>query len=339
MGLQIGDIVPRKEIKFEDLSGKIIAVDAFNAVYQFLSSIRQPDGTPLMDSQGRTTSHLSGLFYRNIALISEGMKLVYVFDGEYHSLKGKTHEKRGAARQLAMEKYESAKDEEDVETMGKYAKAFGRLDERMIEESKELLEAMGVSVVQAPGEGEMQCAHLVKLGEAYAVASQDYDALVVGGKRLIQNLTLARKRKLGSGSFVYIAPEMIEYERVLNTLELNSDQLICLAILVGSDFNPGGVKGLGPKKALDLVRKRKYPVEIFKEVEERFGELGFNWKEIFEIFKKPNVSDAKLTFPKLDEEKIKEILVERHDFSLERVENQLEKLRQVKRQSSQKKLF
>ncbi len=339
MGLQIGDIVPRKEIKFEDLSGKIIAVDAFNAIYQFLSSIRQPDGTPLMDSKGRTTSHLSGLFYRNLALISEGMKLAYVFDGEYHSLKGKTHEKRGAARDIAMQKYESAKEEEDVETMGKYAKAFGRLDSNMIAESKELLEAMGIAIVQAPGEGEMQCAHLVKSGEAYAVASQDYDALVVGGRRLIQNLTLARKRKLGNGSFVYIAPELIEYEKVLNTLELNSDQIICLAILVGSDFNPGGVKGLGPKKALDMVRKRKHPVEIFKEVEERYGNPGFNWQDIFEIFKKPNVSEVKLVFPRLDEEKIKEILVERHDFSLERVEKQLEKLRDLKKQSSQKKLF
>ena len=71
MGLQIGDIVPRREVKLEDLKGKVIAVDAFNALYQFLSSVRQPDGTPLMDSKGRVTSHLSGLFYRNIALLDE----------------------------------------------------------------------------------------------------------------------------------------------------------------------------------------------------------------------------------------------------------------------------
>ena len=80
MGLQIGGIVPRKEVTFAELKGKIIAVDAFNAIYQFLSSIRQPDGTPLMDSKRRVTSHLSGLFYRNIALLSEGIKLIYVFD-------------------------------------------------------------------------------------------------------------------------------------------------------------------------------------------------------------------------------------------------------------------
>ncbi len=335
MGLQIGDIVPRKEIKFEELKEKIIAVDAFNAIYQFLSSIRQPDGTPLMDFKGRITSHLSGLFYRNIALLSEGIKLVYVFDGEYHVLKGKTREIRENAKGTAREKYLQAKDEEDIEGMGKYARAFTRLNDEIIKESKELLEAMGIAVVQAPGEGEMQCAELVKIGEAYAVASQDYDALIVGGNRLIQNLTLARKRKTVSG-FVYIAPELVEYEKVLNELGIDADQLICLAILVGTDFNPGGVKGIGPKKALALVKQKKYPVQIFKEVEEK---LDFNWQEVFEIFKKPNVAKMKIEFPRMNPEKIKEILVQRHEFNSERVGNHIEKLNQIKRESSQKKLF
>ena len=335
MGLQIGDIVSRREISFSELKGKVVAVDAFNALYQFLSSIRQPDGTPLMDSKGRVTSHLSGLFYRNVALLSEGIKLIYVFDGEYHSLKGKTHEIRGDAKEAAREKYEHAKEEEDVEAMGKYARGFAKLNEEMIAESKELLSAMGIAIVQAPGEGEMQCAELVKSGEAFAVGSQDYDALAVGGKRLIQNLTLSRKRKTPSG-FVYIAPEMIEYEKVLNELVIDGDQLICLALLVGTDFNPGGVKGIGPKKALALVRQLRYPVRIFAEIEER---LDFNWQEVFEIFKKPNVIREKVEFPKLNEVVIREILVERHDFSAERIENQLEKLRDVKRQSAQRTLF
>ena len=169
MGLQIGDIVSRKEVTFEELKGKIIAVDAYNAIYQFLSSIRQPDGTPLMDSKKRVTSHLSGLFYRNIALLSEGIKLVYVFDGEYNELKGKTHQIRGEAKREAREKYEIAKDEEDVESMGKYARGFTRLNDEMVEESKELLKAMGISIFQAPGEGEMQCAELVKNGEVYEI--------------------------------------------------------------------------------------------------------------------------------------------------------------------------
>jgi flap endonuclease-1 len=337
MGLQIGDIVPRKEVSFSELKGKIIAVDALNAIYQFLSSIRQPDGTPLMDSKKRITSHLSGLFYRNIALLSEGLKLIYVFDGEYHPLKEKTHELRQGAKDIAREKYERAIEEEDVESMGKYARGLTRVDETMVAESKELLEAMGIAVVQAPGEGEMQCAELVKSGQAFAVGSQDYDAIAVGGKRLIQNLTLSRKRKTKTG-YIYIAPELIEYEKVLNSLGIDGDQLISLAILVGTDFNPGGVKGIGPKKALALVKDKKYPVKIFGELEEQ-GRLDFNWRDVFEIFKKPNVSKEKVHFPKLDEGKIREILVKRHEFSDERVQNQFDKLREIKEQSKQKTLF
>jgi len=337
MGLQIGDIVPRHEVKFEDLKGKVIAVDAFNALYQFLSSIRQPDGTPLMDKERRVTSHLSGLFYRNIALLSEGIKLIYVFDGEYHELKGKTHEIRNNAREEMREKYEEAKEEGDIDGMGKYSRGFIRLNDEMIRESKELLEGMGIAVVQAPGEGEMQCAELVKSGQAYAVGSQDYDALAVGGTRLIQNLTLARQRKTRSG-VVFIAPEMIEYEKTLNVLGVDSDGLIALGILVGTDFNPKGVRGIGPKKALSLVREKKYPALIFKELEEQ-GRLEFDWKEVFEIFKRPNVKKEKIEFPKINPGKVKEILVERHQFSMERVEKQLDKLKDIKEKGKQKTLF
>jgi flap endonuclease-1 len=337
MGLQIGDIVPRHEVKFEDLKGKVIAVDAFNAIYQFLSSIRQPDGTPLMDNEKRVTSHLSGLFYRNISLLNEGIKLIYVFDGEYHVLKGKTHEIRNNAREEMREKYEEAREEGDLDSMNKYSRGFIRLNEEMIKESKELLEAMGIAVVQAPGEGEMQCAELVKSGQAYAVASQDYDAIAVGGTRLIQNLTLARQRKTRSG-VVYISPEMIEYEKTLNALGIDSDGLISLGILVGTDFNPKGVKGIGPKKALSLVREKKYPALIFKELEEQ-GRLDFDWKEVFEIFKKPNVKKERIEFPKINFDKVKEVLVKRHQFSLERVEKQLDKLQGIKKSNSQSKLF
>ncbi len=335
MGLQIGDIVPRRDVNFTELRGKTIAVDAFNAIYQFLASIRQADGTPLMDSKKRVTSHLSGLFYRNISLISEGIKLIYVFDGEYHALKGRTHEKRQEAKDLAKEKYDMAKDEEDIEGMNKYSRGFIKLDSEKIKESKELLEAMGIATVQAPGEGEMQCAHLVKEGQAYAVGSQDYDALVVGGTRLIQNLTLARKRKTRSGE-VYISPEIIEYDNLLKELGIDKDQLISLAILVGTDFNPGGIKGIGPKKALALVKSKIYPALIFKEVEHL---LDFNWQEVFQIFKEPNVKTMKIEFPKMNEDKIKEILVAEHEFSIDRIENNLLKLKEEKKKSAQRTLF
>ena len=336
MGLQIGNIVPRKSIEISDLKGKTIAVDAFNTIYQFLSTIRQPDGTPLMDKRGRVTSHLSGLFYRNISLLREGIKLIYVFDGKMPKLKKGTQDKRQETKDIAFEKYQIAKSEENTEQMGKYAKQTASLDEEKISESKELLEAMGIAVIQAPGEGEAQAAYLSQKKDVYAAASQDYDSLLFGSPLLIQNLTLARKRKTISG-YVSIGPELIELEKVLNTLQINHEQLICLGILSGTDYNPGGVKGIGPKKALSLVRTRKAPALIFKQIPEQ--EMDFDWQEIFQLFKKPDVTKGiKLKFPKINQEKIKKILLE-HDFSEERIDSALNKLKEAKEQAKQKTLF
>jgi flap endonuclease-1 len=342
MGLNIREIIPRREIEFSELRNKIVCVDAFNILYQFLSTIRQFDGTPLMDNKKKITSHLSGIFYRNVSLISEGIKLVYVFDGEPPKLKHKTHENREGIRSLAKEKYDNAKQEEDVDSMRRYGSQLIRLEDEMIEESKELLEAMGIAVVQAPGEGEAETAYLCRIKEeVYASASQDYDTLLFGTQRLIQNLTLSKRRKTFSG-YVEVKPEIIELSDVLNKLGINLDQLICLGILVGTDYNPKGIPGIGQKKALDIVKKYQQPVLIFESVEEQLMSLNeedkFNWQEIFELFHKPNVVEADFNFKKIDEEKIKEILVERHDFSEQRVEKQLDKLRDVKEKLKQKGL-
>ena len=342
MGLNISEIIPRKEIKISDLKGKLVCVDAFNTLYQFLSSIRQPDGTPLMDSQKRVTSHLSGIFYRNINLLSESIKMVYVFDGIPPELKIKTYKNRRRNRENAQGKYTRAREEEDLEQMKRYSSQSLRLDDDMIKESKELWEARGIAVVQAPGEGEAEAAYLARIKkEVFASVSQDYDSLLFGAPILIRNLTLARKRKTFSG-FVEVKPEMIELDKVLNSLEINLDQLICIGILAGTDYNPRGVPGIGQKKALQLVKQYKQPVLIFKSVEEQISNLPeddkFDWKEIFQLFHKPNVAKENFKFRKIDEEKIRKILVNEHEFSEERVEKQLEKLREIQEGQKQKNL-
>ncbi len=342
MGLNIREIIPRREIEISDLKGKTICVDAFNTLYQFLSTIRQVDGTPLMDSKKRITSHLSGIFYRNIALLEHGIKLVYVFDGKPPELKYKTFREREGLRESAREKYEEAKNEEDFENMKRYGSQLVRLNDEMIKESKQLLEAMGIAIVQAPGEGEAQAAYLARTREGiYASASQDYDSLLFGATKLIRNLTLAKKRKTING-WVEVKPEIIELEKVLNFLEINLDQLICLGILVGTDYNPKGIPGIGQKKALQIVKKYKQPVSIFESVKEQIENLSdddkFNWKEIFELFHKPNVCHSIFIFGKVNEDKIREILVKEHDFSDDRVQKQLERLREINELNKQKPL-
>ncbi|PIZ82544.1 flap structure-specific endonuclease, partial [Candidatus Pacearchaeota archaeon CG_4_10_14_0_2_um_filter_05_32_18] len=234
---------------------------------------------------------------------------------------------------LAREKYNGAKDKEDYFAMRKYGQQLGLISKGMIEESKELLEAMGIAVVQSPGEGEAQASELAKDKDIYAVASQDYDCLLFGAPVLIQNLTLARKRKTASG-IVEIKPEVIELEKVLNILHINHDQLICIGILTGTDYNPGGIKGIGQKKALEIVQKYKTPVEIFK-----YYEGDFNWREVFELFKKPDVKrNLDIEFPKINPDKIRKILTER-DFSEERVDKQIDRLLNIKEKNKQKTLF
>jgi len=342
MGLQIGEIILKKEIEFKDLKNKIIAVDAFNAIYQFLTTIRQADGTPLKNSRGDVTSHISGLFYRNMSLILEGVKLIYVFDGKAPDLKVRTRERRREIRGEMKEKYDLAVEEEDIDAMGKYSRSDVSLDNQKIEESIELLEAMGIAVVMAPGEGEAQASYLAQKENVYAVSSQDYDCLMFKAPLLIQNLSLSRKRKTISG-YKEVFPQIIRLDSVLKELEVNHEQLICIGIICGTDYNPGGVKGLGPKKALKIVKEYGSKENIFKALEEdeKFEkyEINFDWEEIYEEINNPNIiEDVEIKFPKIDKDKIKKILLN-FEFSEKRIDSQLDKLDELKKVKEQRTLF
>lgn len=337
MGVQIAEIIPRKEIEIKDLKGKVIAIDAYNTLYQFLTTIRQPDGTSLMDKKGRITSHLSGLFYRNINLLLEGIKPVYVFDGKPPELKQLEIERRKEAKKIAETRFEKAKESGDEESMKKYGGRFVKMNQEIIKESKELLKLMGIPVIQAPGEGEAEAAILARRGKVWASASQDYDSLLYGAPYLIRNLTMARRRKTSAGIYIDVKPELIEFEKVVSQLEIDKDQLICLAILVGTDYNPGGIKGLGQKKALEIVQKYKYPVEIFKYVKSKF-DFVFDWMEVFRQFKEygpPGTTE--ISFKKPDEQQIKNFLIE-YDFSEARIDSGLQRLNEANEKTKQKGL-
>ena len=99
MGLDLKALVVREKTSLETFATKIVAIDAYNAIYQFLAIIRGPDGMHLSDDQGRVTSHLSGLFYRNIKFLSMGIKPIYVFDGKPPSLKSAEIEHRKQAKE------------------------------------------------------------------------------------------------------------------------------------------------------------------------------------------------------------------------------------------------
>ncbi len=323
MGTAIGDIVDSKEIDFEDLKGKIIAVDAYNIIYQFLSSIRQRDGTPLKDSNGNITSHLSGILYRNSNLIQEGIKLIYVFDGKPDIMKEGTLEKRKERKEKADSEYEEALERGDLETARTKAQQTSRMSDEIENSSKELLDALSIPYIQAPAEGENQAAHMVSKGDAWAVGSQDFDSLLVGADRLVRNLTVSGKRKLpGRNEYKEIKPELINLEKMLDKLEITREQLIDIALLCGTDYNEG-VKGIGPKRGLKYVKKYGGIEQVLKEKDETIN----NVQEIKALFLEPKVTeDYDITFKDPDINKVKKFLCDEHDFSESRVEKALEKI-------------
>lgn len=333
MGVKLGDLTPKKQLSWDDLKGKTLAVDSSNMLYQFLSSIRQQDGTPLSDSKGNVTSHLVGLFSRVPNLMEKGIKMAFVFDGKPPALKFQEQRERKERKEEAAIKYKEAAEEEDVESMLKYSKQTTKLTKEMNEEAKELLQAMGLPVVQAPSEADAQMAYMNRQGDVWACATTDYDPLLHRAPRILRNLTLAQKKKMPGGGYSPVHPELIELKEVLSTLGLDNDQLIVLAILVGTDYNPGGIKGIGPAKALKLVQSDKKFEEIFRELG-----ADFNWKKVFDTFKDmPVEKKYELEFGEADEDRIKKLLL-KHDFSEERIDSTLKRLGSIGKDREQKNL-
>lgn len=328
MGVDLGELVEREEIDFADLNDKEIAIDAMNTLYQFLSIIRQRDGTPLKDSDGNITSHLSGLFYRNINLLEENIRPVFVFDGAMPDLKQKESSKRRKKREEARKEWKKLQEEGKISEAYSKATQSSKIDSEMIEEAKDLLEAMGLPYIDAPSEGEAQAAYMSTddyPGDIYAVGSQDWDCLLFGADTMVKNLTTRKTRKTSGGGKKEISTERIQLDNVLEQLDVSHEKLIWMGILMGTDFNPDGIHGIGPKTALKLVKK-------YESFEELLEDEKVEWESendpyiILEFFLSPPVEDIDYSFEEPNPDKIREVLVDRHDFSEDRVNSGIKKL-------------
>jgi len=340
MGVALTELLLIKEIELDFLQNKVLIVDAPMWLYQFLSSIRQRDGTLLMDSRGQVTSHLMGLMTRISNLTHQNIKLAFVFDGEPPKLKHLTLEKRKELKIEAEKKFEKAKEKADEELMKKYAARTSRLTDEMIKEAKNLVGAFGLPVIEAPSEAEAQASLIVKNGDAFAIATNDADALLFEATRIARNVNMAGKKKRANKlSFEIINPDLIELEANLKHLGINQEQLIVLAMLIGTDYNIGGIKGIGPKSALKLVKKYENNFDALFTEAKWSDFFEFSWEEVFDLIKNIPVDDKyELNWKDADEDKIMKILVDEHDFSEERVRSQLEGLVKVKDKRSQKGL-
>ena len=331
MGIQLGPLLETRQIKVEELSGQRVAIDGFNVLYQFLTSIRQADGSLLTDSEGRVTSHLSGILFRFSKLVENGLKLCIVFDGKPPALKKNILEERRQRKIKAQIEWEAAIEAGDIETARTKAQQTTRLDPNMITESKNLLDLLGIPWVDAPSEGEAQVASLLNQGMVDYGASQDFDTVLFGASKFIRNLTLSGRRKLPKQQkWVEVSPEIIDLELSFQKLELNREQLIDVAILMGTDFNPG-IDGVGPKRGLKLIQE-------FGKAEgalEKLGKEIDNLDEIRSLFLEHPSVDFTPEWKTPNVESTLSYLCDDFSFNKERVKKALEKYVEAKPRARQ----
>jgi flap endonuclease-1 len=323
MGVNLSDIVSAEQVELEDVAGQVMAIDAYNAIYQFLSVIRQPDGKPLMDQRGRVTSHLAGLLYRNANFLELGIRPVYVFDGTPHKLKARTIMERSERRNKAKREWEEAVEKGDYQKAFSKATQSSRITNEVVESSRILLSYLGIPVVQAPEEGEAQAAYMALKGDVWAASSQDFDSLLFGAPRLVRNLTITgRRRNPGKDQSKEVPVEIIILEKVLQQAKLSREQLIDVCILMGTDFNEG-VMGIGPKKGLKLIQEHGSLEKVMALLQVEIE----NFQEIREIFLGYEVMrDYRLEWRPPDRERVMSMLKEQYDFSEARVDSALKRM-------------
>jgi flap endonuclease-1 len=322
VGVLLTPIITKQTLGLEDLRGRSLAIDGQAELYQFLALIRLRDGTPLQDSKGRITSHLAGLFYRTTRLMADyRLQPVFVFDGTPPALKAAEIERRRSTRQRYEQEHAEAVRSGDLARAYSKATMTSRLSREMVAEARVLLRLMGIPTIQAPAEAEAQAAHMAQAGHVWAAASKDYDALLFGAPRLLRFLTISGKEFLPSqGTFRPIVPELIELDRLLDGWKISRDQLVDLAILVGTDFNDG-VKGIGPKKALKLVQEHGR-LEAMPEHVRQVGDVS----GIRRIYLEPDVTDDyEISFEQPDLAGIVNFLCDEREFARDRVASALDR--------------
>jgi len=332
LGVLLTPILKRVQTSFKALYGKSFAVDASIELHQFLALIRKPDGSLFTDPKGRVTSHLIGLLTRTSRLVTDyKLRPIFVFDGRPNPLKRATIEARRRVQRKAQTEYVQAIAAKDYSRAWSKIVMTGRVTGEILADAKRLLSLMGVPWLEALEDGEAQASHMAAKGDVWAVGSKDYDCLLFGAPILARYLTLTGREYLPSKKTSRpLIPELVNLAENLEALGISREQLVDLALLVGTDFNEG-VMGIGPKKGLALIRKygaaEKFPDEIRSE-------LPDDLDKVRNIFLHPRVLEnysSRRERPNPDG--IIEFLCEERAFSRDRVQKVADRLVQARHES------
>jgi len=333
-----------REQKIENYFGRKIAIDASMTLYQFLIAVRQDGpGGQLQNMDGDVTSHLTGLFYRTINMMEQGIKPVYVFDGKPPVLKSRELEIRKARIAKNAAEMDAAREAGDTANIVKCERRSVRVTKEQNQEAMKLLRLMGVPVVEAPGEAEAQCAELCKGGKVYATATEDMDALTFGTTILVRHMTMSKERQKKLNIHEYKLKDALE------GLGYTMDQFRELCILMGCDYTES-IRGIGPKKAINYLNKYGSIEKILPELEKVKDGKGNNkftipkeflYKEAAELFKNPDVIPAdkcKLQWTEPNKPLLIKYMVDEKGFQLERMERGIRRILAARKKGNQKRL-
>ena len=334
MGVKLQEIIVRKQIAFQDLTGKIIAVDAPNIIMSLFNFARKnPDGTYaglILDRTQRPISHLYGLLYRINFFYSKNIFPIFCFDGRDSELKKIITKDQLNDIRFTQRWYKQALESENKELARKIALSKEYMWQNIILESKQLLSALGVPYIESPASAESQCAYLVKEKIVNFSNSQDFDSLLFGCPFLVQNLSKSLRRKVqGRWKYQKIIPQKIKLQKNLDNLGITIFQLVDIGLLIGTDYFPG-IHGLGPKKALTLVRKHKNIEHVITSEKESYDfskltpEIIRKVRRIF-LFPIVNENIEEITWNPPDKSNVISQLCEAHFLDQKRVTNNFEK--------------
>lgn len=315
MGINLRSLAVIEDIELEDLRGNSLAVDSSNILHQFLSTIRTSRGKPLTDENGNVTSHLVGLLFRSTNLIhSYEIPLVFVFDGGAPTLKSEEMKRRRKRRNKAKKEYEEAIESGNFEEAHSKAMQAAGLNKQMFDDAKMLLRYLGIPFVQAPGEAEAQASYMARRGDVWGSNSRDYDNLLFGAPMLVRYLTISANRR----------PELIELEKTLDSLGINHRQLVDMAILMGTDYNPG-IYGVGPKTSLKWIKEYGRIEEL---PEDKKKQVSPFYERIRNIYLDPDITDVYSTgLTGLKEEELYSFLCAQRGFPRDRVKTAVDRMR------------
>jgi flap endonuclease GEN len=174
--------------------------------------------------------HLRNLFFRVHTLLSLDILPVIVLDGACPAAKSDTVQARNRARGLG-----GVSDSPKRQHRRQFA--------GVLRDCGRLVASLGVPCVTAPGEAEAYCAWLDRAGLVDAVVSDDSDCFCYGARTVLRNFSTDPKN---------FCVTRCTAGRLRAELGLSRERLVVMALLLGSDYNPGGVAGVGREGVVRL---------------------------------------------------------------------------------------